>query len=234
VKAIKMIGLAGLAVLMALAIGATSASATVALCMEDATECIALQHVHETSVGKAKLLTSIGTSECTTLFLGDTLGASAGTLAINGSFTYSSCTLGGSSCTATEENGPAEIKVQETATETSKVTGEGYVHLVCGSSIDCSYNGTNLVGTGKGPLISTQANGEVSISEAKTTKEIGGFLCPKESKLDISTTPLSKIYLASNPKYWCHDRAAEGNYKDTLCLEEGTAGKELFIKEKLR
>lgn len=234
-KAIKTIGLVVLAALMVMALaGAAPAHATVALCMEDSTECVALQHVHETSVGKAKLLSSVGTIECTTLFLGDTLTASASTLVINGSFTYSSCTLGGSSCTATEENGPVEIKVEGAGEETSTVTGEGLVHLICSGFIDCSYSGLGLKGTGKGSLTSTQVNGEVTLSEQKTNKEAGGFLCPKTAQLDITTTPLDKIYLASNPKYWCHDRSAEGSYKDTLCLEEGTAGKELFIKEQLR
>jgi hypothetical protein len=237
VKAIKMIGLAALAALMAMAfVGATSAMAEKAgLCMEDAIDCVGLQHVHETSVGKAKLLTTIGTTECNALYLGDTTSASGEPLVIKGSFTYSECELGGAKCTATEENGPSEIKVEKTGVETTKVTGEGLVHLVCGTSIDCSFTGTGLVGTGKGPLKSTQANGEVTLSEQKTTKEAGGFLCPKESKLDITTTPLDAVYVNNNPKYWCHDSSTkEGSFKDTLCLEAGVAGKELYLKETLR
>jgi hypothetical protein len=196
VKAIKMIGLAALTALMAMAfVGTTSASAT-QLCNTDTEPCgSATTSVHEVSVGKAKLLTSIGTTECNALFSSTKVGAAGKPQILEGNFTYTNCELGSSKCTATEENGPSEIKIEASGTEEAKVTGEGLVHLVCGMSIDCSYNGTNLVGTGKGPLISTQANGEVSISEAATTKEAGGFLCPKSTKLDITTSPLVATYL---------------------------------------
>jgi hypothetical protein len=180
-------------------VGATSASAT-SLCNADEETCAAANQptsVHEASVGKAKLLTSIGTVECDALFSSTKVGLGGGTVqAVTGNLTYSSCTLGGSSCTATEENSPTELKVERTGAETSKVTGEGLVHVKCGTSLDCSYTGTGLEGTGKGPLISTQKNGEVTLSERKTTKEAGGFLCPKESKLDLTTSPLSAIYIA--------------------------------------
>jgi hypothetical protein len=118
---------------------------------------------------------------------------------IDGTFTYTNCTFAGSSCTATEENGPAEILILKEGHETGKVTYELLIHLVCGSSIDCSYNGTGLVGTAKGPLLSAQTpdNGEVSLSEQSLTKETGGFLCPKTTKLDITTSPLSATYISS-------------------------------------
>jgi hypothetical protein len=206
-KAIKMIGLTALLALLAMAfVGATSAMAeSTALCTADETECALAnltESVHETSVGKAKLLTSLGTTECNVLFSGS-VEETGNPLVIEGSFTYTNCTFGGSSCTATEESGPAEIKVLKEGHETGKVTGEGLVHLVCGSSIDCSYNGTGLVGTAKGPLLSTQTNGEVTLSEVATTKETGGFLCPKSAKLDITTTPLSATYISgggANPQ----------------------------------
>jgi hypothetical protein len=197
VKAIKTIGLAALASLMAMAfVGASSAMAeSTALCKTDEVPCKeanVINHVHETSVGKAVLLTSIGNTECNVLFLGDAVqGMEEGAgLGIFGNFTYTNCVLGGSSCTATEENGPSEIEVSRTGAETASVTGEGLVHVVCSGFIDCSYTGSGLKGTAKGPLISTQKNGEVTLSEQKTAKEAGGFLCPKEAKLDITTTPL--------------------------------------------
>jgi hypothetical protein len=202
VKAIKMIGLAALTALMAMAfVGATSAMAEkTTLCTADESPCALANHVNsvsEKSVGKAKLLTSFGTTECNVSFSGDVVEKGTSPLVISGSFTYTECTLGGSSCTATEESGPAEIKVLKEGHETGKVTGEGLVHLVCGKSIDCSYNGTGLVGTAKGPLLSTQANGEVTLSEQSTTKETGGFLCPKTAKLDITTTPSVKTYITA-------------------------------------
>jgi hypothetical protein len=197
VKAIKMIGLAALTALMAMAfVGATSASATT-LCNTDTEPCgSATTEVHETSVGKAVLLTSIGNTECNVLFKSTSVGEGGGaTQSVTGNFTYTNCVLGGSACTATEENGPVKITVEKTGAETSNITGEGLVHVVCSGFIDCSYNGTGLHGTGKGPLVATQANGEVTLSEQETTKEAGGFLCPKTSLLDITTTPLVKTYI---------------------------------------
>jgi hypothetical protein len=212
VKSIKMFGLAALTALMAMAfVGASSAMAEpTALCKADESLCSAantISHVHEESVGKAKLLTSFGTTECNVLFLGDTEEATGegATFTVTGTFTYTNCVLGGSSCTATEENSPAEIQVLKEGHETAKVTGEGLVHLVCGKSIDCSYNGVGLVGTARGPLLSAQTpdNGEVTISEATTNKETGGFLCPKTSKLDITTTPLVATSLTAATTHYC-------------------------------
>jgi len=211
VKAIKMIGLAALAALMAMAFaGATSAMAeSTELCSVDETPCAegnVVTHVHETSVGKAKLLSSVGTTECNVLYLGEDISEvmeAGAPLALSGSFTYTECTLGGSSCTATEENGPGEIEVLREGHEKAKVTGEGLVHLVCSGFIDCSYTGTGLVGTAKGPLLSTQKNGEVTLSEQTTNKEAGGFLCSKTAKLDITTTPLSATYVSTPANHYC-------------------------------
>jgi hypothetical protein len=154
--------------------------------------------VHETSVGKANLLTSIGNAECNALFSG-TVTKTGAPLVISGEFTYTNCTLGGSSCTAKEENGPSGLKVLREGHETAKVTYESLVHVVCGTSIDCSYTGTGLVGTAKGPLLSAREpdNGEVSLSEQSLTKEAGGFLCPKTTKLDLTVTPLTATYITT-------------------------------------
>jgi hypothetical protein len=204
-KPIRIFGLAALAALMAMAfVGASSALAeSTSLCDTDpgtgATEACPSGHlvtsVHETSVGKAKLLTSFGPVECNALFSGTIATTLAKPLVISGNFTYSNCTLGGSSCTATEENGPAEIKVLKEGHETASVTGEGLVHVICGKAIDCSYTGAGLKATAKGPLLASQENGEVSLSEQVTSKEAGGFLCPKSAKLDITMTPLSATYI---------------------------------------
>jgi hypothetical protein len=196
----RALGLAALLALAALAsFAATSASAT-GLCNTDTEPCgSATTSVHETSVGKAVILTSAGNAECNVLFSSTSVGAGGGTVQIlEGNFTYTNCVLGGSSCTTTEENGPAEIKIEKTGTETAKVTGAYLFHVVCSGFIDCSYNGVGVVGTGKGPLVSTQTNGEVTFKEQSLTKEAGGFLCPKIAKLDITTTPLSAIYIKSS------------------------------------
>jgi hypothetical protein len=205
VKPIKMFGLAALAALMAMAfVGASSAMAeTTTLCESDPSvlaESCSISHVHETSVTKGKLLAGSITVECDVLFLGE-VGAAGAPQVITGNFTYTNC----GSCSATEENGPAEIQVLKTGHETSSVTGEGLVHVNC-SGLNCRYNGEGLVGTGKGPLLSAESrpNGEVSISEKSTAKESGLF-CPTTSKLDLTTTPLTPTYIGGNIVHYCVD-----------------------------
>ncbi len=200
-KPIKTLGLAALAALAAMAFagaGAGSAMAeSTALCPEDKTdsghECTggAVTHVHEATLSgkKAVLKTSILTVECDVLFLGDALSEEGAPLAIHGSFTYTNC----GSCTVAEENGPAEIRVLREGHETASVTGEGLVHVTC-SGLNCRYNGVGLKGTAKGPLLATETNGEVSLTEQSTNKESGLF-CPSTSKLTITTTPLSATYI---------------------------------------
>jgi len=204
VKAIKMLGLAALAALMAMAfVGASSAMAeNTALCSVDESPCEAanrVTHIHETTLSgsKATLLNSISNVLCDVLFLGDVLSASlANPLIISGTFTYTNCVdEKPNPCTATEESGPAEIKVLREGTELAKVTGEGLVKVVC-SGISCKYNGENLIGHALGPLSSTELNGQVDTNEA-TTKKVSGLLCPSTSKLDITVTPLEKVYISS-------------------------------------
>ncbi len=226
-KPIKMLGLTALAALLAMAfVGASSAMAEeTSLCMEPKVGCEALQHVHETTLTgkKAVLKTSIVTVECDVLFLGDALSGAGAPLVIHGTFTYTNC----GSCTATEENGPAEIKVLKEGHETASVTGEGLVHVEC-SGLNCRYNGVGLKGTAKGPELSTETNGEVSLTEQTTNKESGLF-CPSTSKLTITTTPLDKVYLRNDAAFWClHDPTKKGNYEDTLCLKEVTPGTGLY------
>ena len=187
--------------LVTFAVPSPAAAETITLCNADQESCSnPTTSVHEVSVGKAKLLTINPTStvECNVLFSSTKVGAGGGTVQTleEGSFTYTECKLSGSSCVATEENGPAAIKVEKTAHETAKVTGEYLVHVVCSGFIDCSYNGVGLVGTFKGPLLATQENGEVTITEQTLTKEAGGFICPKTTKLDITMSPLSAIYVS--------------------------------------
>jgi hypothetical protein len=194
VKAIKMFGLAALAALMAMAfVGASSAMAeSTTLCSGDGSGC-GVTHVHETTLSgtQAKLLTSIINVSCDVLFLGDTVSALSSPLVITGTFTYTNC----GSCTVEEVGGGVEIKVLKLGHETSDVTGEGEVHVNC-SGLNCTYNGEGLLGTGKGPLLSSETNGSVVITE-QTAKKVSGLFCPSTSKLDITTTPLSATYIGS-------------------------------------
>jgi hypothetical protein len=197
VRLIRIFALAALATLIAMAFSsATSAMAEkTVLCSADENPCKAIRvitHVHETSVSKAKLLTSGINVECDVLFLGDAVTGTEAPLVIEGNFTYTNC----GSCTVTEENGPAEIAISKEGHETASVTGEGLVHVNCSGFVNCNYTGSGLEATAKGSLLSSQKNGEVSISKQAVTKE-GGFLCPKTATLDITTTPLIATYIAS-------------------------------------
>ena len=223
-KPIKIFGLAALAALLAMAfVGASSAMAEeTTLCEADTSPCPSseiVNHVHETSVGKAKLLSTFLTVECNVLFLGDTTEATNKPLEIVGNFTYTNC----GSCTVTETSESATIEVLKTSHETAEVTGEGEVFVDCGgSSLECEYDGENLKGTGKGPLLSAQSpdNGEVSLQGQEVHKTGGGFFCPATSKLDIVTTPLSATSIVEGKNMDCVTRSGG--------LYSGDAGTECF------
>lgn len=199
VKPIKMFGLAALAALLAMAfISASSAIAEpTALCTEDVETCSAgsrITHVHEVSVGKGKLLTSVATVECEVLFLGNVISpeATGAPLEIEGNFTYpeAGCeTTTGTKCEVKETSTSALIEVLKTGHELAEVKGSAEVNAHCGGLINCTYNGEGLVGHGLGPLLSSSTNGNVNISE-QTTNKTGGLFCPKTAKLDLTTTPL--------------------------------------------
>jgi hypothetical protein len=244
VKPIKMLGLAALAALLAMAfVGASSAMAeSTGLCMEDANPCVASEHVHETTLSGAKaILLAKPEVKCDVLFLGDALSSSGNPLIIHGSFTYTNCEGG---CSAEEENGPTEIKVLKEGTELAKVTsgtgtGAGLVHLECPFGVDCYYVGSGLVGHALGPLTAgggVETNGQVSLSNQTVAEEDPSFFCPDSGKLDITTTPLMPTYIVSGSavKGWCRDsKTKTGDYTDELCLTKGVAGKELYLLESI-
>ncbi|HET7485640.1 MAG TPA: hypothetical protein VFJ64_09740 [Solirubrobacterales bacterium] len=189
-KSLKMFGLIALAALMAMAfVGGSSAMAGTHLCTADEANCAKgniITHVHETSVGKAILLTNTITVSCNVLFLGEVVEeGEAGQAVVEGNFTFSNC---GSSCTVTEESASSRVEVEKSGHETGSVAGEGEVLVNC-LGIKCFYNGKGLIGTAKGLLLSTAANGEISLQE-KTVNLTKGTFCPSVRKLDITTTPL--------------------------------------------
>ena len=196
-KPIKMFGLAALAALMAMAfVGASSAMASsTALCATEGATCASpVTHVHETSVGKAKLLSSFPTIECNVLFLGEVAEGLASPVVINGIFTYFSCN---NFCSVSEVAG-TEAKVEvlkEVGFELASVTYEREVHFTC-PFINCVYNGEGLEGDARGPLNSpASANGSVAISGQEMNRVSGS--CPEPMILDITTTPLSATYLSA-------------------------------------
>jgi hypothetical protein len=194
-KPIKMIGLA-LLMLSAMAIGDASAAMAepTALCTADGGKCSeanTIAHIHESTLAghKAVLLNSLKTIECDVLFLGE---ATAGIpLMAEGEFTYSNCT---SACVVKMINGPVIVEVSKEGHESAMVTDhEGEVKAEC-SGISCSYSFEGVEGTAKGSLLSSETNGSNTVSEKLLTKT-AGLLCPKEARLDITTTPLEEEFL---------------------------------------
>ena len=227
-KPIKMFGLAALLALLATAfVGVSPAAAgNTVLCSNDSNEirkspCTKISHVHEESVGHAKLLSSFATVECEVLFLGE-VTETGSPLNVSGNFTYT-CLNG---CTATEENGPAEIQVLREGTELAAITGEGLVHVVCG--LNCRYNGVGLAGHGLGALEAANEVGEITIEGATVNKE-SGFLCPSTSKLDITTEPLTATYLGGAELSYCveYEHKAGGSYQNSNCTTAGAGAYEL-------
>jgi hypothetical protein len=221
VKPIKMLGLAVLAALMAMAfVGASSAMAEkTTLCKADETPCKTaevISHVHEaTEAGNpGLLLSSVVEIKCTVLFLGDTVAETSAPLEIKGKFSYSGCqTASGSSCTVTEVSTESTIKVLRTAHELGEVTGSGEVNAHCGFFINCTYNGEGLNGHALGPLLSTPANGQVRIEE-QTTHKVSGSLCPETAKLDLLTTPLSATYIVQWRPMECLSEAGASYFEN--------------------
>jgi len=193
-KPIKTLGLAASVALMAMAFAsAPSAMAeSTALCMADESPCStsnSVMHLHQESVGKAKLLSTFNV-ECNVLFLGE-VGVSGAPQIIKGNFTYTNC----GSCSVEEVSGSSVLEVLKEGHEKARVVGEGEVHVSC-SGFNCYYNGENLLGVAKGPLLSGQENGEVSLTEQETHK-VKGALCPGTAKLDLVTTPLNTTYITN-------------------------------------
>jgi len=79
--------------------------------------------------------------------------------------------------------------------ETATVNIEVLLHLKCGFFIDCLYAGEGLEGTAKGPLLSTETNGEMNLTEQELSEESGSVFCPETTLLTISMTPLVKTYI---------------------------------------
>lgn len=196
-KTVKTLGSFVVIAILAMAfIGPSLAAAeNTALCEVDENPCKSpVSKVHYT--GHIEVLTSVMNYDCDALFSGEAfeLGAPQ---EIKGNFTYTNCTASGASCTRAEENGPSVLKFLKEGHESAKGTGESLVHVVCGSSIDCSYTLVGIVGSVRGPLLASENNGEITYSEQAMQKEAGGFLCPKTAKLDGKFVPLSATYISS-------------------------------------
>jgi hypothetical protein len=187
-KPINMLGLV-LTTLMAMAFASTSSAMaeSTALCDTDpgkgAQEACPPGHLvtHVHPAGRVTVLTPVLNVECAALSLEDALANLANPLVTHGPFTFSGCH---SNCTVTEVNGPAEIKFLKLGHEAGDYTLEFELHVLCGEFFNCTYNGTGLKGMFKGPLLSAEASGEVSLSN-QTLNKTGGIFCPSTSKIDF-------------------------------------------------
>jgi hypothetical protein len=208
VKLIKTTPLVALAALMATAlIGASSASAgNTQLCTVDENPCgsgHAVTHIHdETLEGSlAVILNSLGNVKTEALFLSLSVGSLGSPQDITGHFTFSHSTrkklIGEENCTVSEIAGTATLfRVLRTGNETASVIGEFEMRVVCGSIIDCTYDGQGLEGTAKGALSSTEPNGEIVLSK-QVMHKVSGSLCPESAELDFLDTPLpNPVYIS--------------------------------------
>jgi hypothetical protein len=205
-KPAKMLGLAMLAALMAMALAGPSSAMgeSTSFCNVDPGEgpeevCPAghlITHLHAATAAElpAAVLTSFITVACSVLYLADTTATLANPLVLEGTFTYTNCSNG---CSITEENGPSQIKVLKLGHEKADANLEFLIHVKCAASIDCSFIGAGMKGLFKGALLPF-AEGEDEFGEAKLTKEAGGFLCPKTAPLlDLLVFSLSTFYITN-------------------------------------
>jgi len=197
-KPLKMLAAVALAALAAMSfVGISSAMAeSTDLCTAEENPCAeanVVTHLHETSVGKAKLLSALPTVEYNVLFLGEAAEESGSVF--NGKFSYSSCN---NFCSVKEETElGSTISFLRTGTELAEVSGGTEVHLNC-PFVNCVYRIGIIEGHGLGALTSSSANGSTVISEQEIESVSG--TCPEKMLLDLTTTPLTKTYLTAAGK----------------------------------
>jgi hypothetical protein len=197
VRFIKMLGLAAVAAVAAMAfVGASSAMAeSTLLCTADEpAACNAPATVHFIDPAATLLTTApVLTITCEALISGTpgVLGAPQKVSVAAGGLTYSNCN---NSCTAVNE-ASGVINVLKSGHEAAKITGEGFlVHLKCGAAINCFYNAEGLEGSALGPLLTADGKTHVTTTAAAVHKVKG--LCPSTALLDslfISLDP--QIYI---------------------------------------
>lgn len=202
-KPSKTFGLVVLGALISMAfVGASSVMAEETTpCQVDENPCSEgheITHIHLSTLAGHKLVinTNVLTVECDALGLGEVLKLTkelSGLILIHTQATYTNCNSG--NCTVSEENGPSKIEVLKEGHETASVVDEVLLHISC-SGLNCRYKGAGLKGTVKGPLLSTESNGEGSLVKQSLSKESGLF-CPSTSELTVAATPLEPAYITS-------------------------------------
>lgn len=189
--------LAAVAVIaMALFGPSTAIGETTALCKADESPCSSsslVSHVHYVAKD-LEVLTSAMNYKCEALFLG-TVNELGAPQVMEGEFTYTSCNQG---CERKEVNGPSVFHLLKTGHESAELIGtEGSgIFSFCAGFIECVYSFEELTGLAKGPLLSTESNGEITYVEQEL-QHTSGFLCPEIAKLDAKFVPLSANYISS-------------------------------------
>jgi hypothetical protein len=208
VKPIRMLGLAVLAALTAMAFaGAGSAMAeSTALCSVDPGEgehevCPAgnlITHVHAvTAAGNpALILSSVVNVACTLLLLSNTVSSLSEPLVLSGNFSYSGCKTGsGSSCTVTEVSTSNNLDFVKLGHEKADLTLEFEMNVHCGFFINCTYNGEGLKGIARGGLLPYK-EGEEEFDEQPMHKTAGP-LCPETTILEFWVNSLEAVYITN-------------------------------------
>lgn len=195
-KPVKTFGTLTAVALFAMALlgSSTAMAESTALCKADESPCSAgslVSHVHYISTDMEIAIPEM-TYQCDVLFLGDVSELGSPQF-VQGKFTYTNCNQ---KCSREEVNGPSTLSFLRTGHETAEFAGEGEIHSLCVGFLDCTYSFENLIGAAKGPLLSSEANGEIKYTEQLLTK-VSGFLCAKEAKLTATFVPLTPIYISS-------------------------------------
>jgi hypothetical protein len=216
-KPFKMLGWGVLTALLAIVLGGSSLAMAegTELCKTDEIPCKnPITFVHEVTQEekRAALLTNLGNVECNVLFSGEVLSDTTnGPAFVSGNFTYTTCLFKGAACEVKEVSKSSSLTILKEAHETGTAKLKGEFSVKCGFSINCTFSEESLAGVAKGALLSTLANGEVSINGA-AIKKITGVICPKEAKLDMTTSPLTKTFLAQGNAYCVRYENSRGRW----------------------
>jgi len=211
-KAIRMIGLAAVAAISAMALfGASSAMAKfdTMLCSEASPllvcpEAKRVKHVHLLAEDPT-LVTSVGTVLCEyALISAEVLGLGKPQLIhfLKEGLTYTKCKLGLVECKTLGTVHYGLLDLLKTASDLGVLTDlpvEGKyteVYVVCGELINCTYK----LEKPEGHALSAGAgsNGRVTYTNAPVQK-VGGILCPKETFLNatFASLPGAPIWIRS-------------------------------------
>jgi hypothetical protein len=203
-KLIKMLGLAALTAVAAMAIvGASSAMAEpgkTALCKVSELVCsqpnyVAQLHMLATDV---KLLSSLGEILCNTvLVLSETLELGEPSQVIHvAEFNWLECKRNGVRCTVTTLN-PGVMTLTNIGNLLGIVKWAGIeINFKCGFFVNCTYSGEFELGAESAEHAEGAGNGMIT-AENYPVEKLGSGLCPSEAKWDALFEPLEAVYIES-------------------------------------